>query len=143
MSSVSAKCDALVQACVDEFGKIDVMSVQESELWFWRYHAESLHQTGAELANYELVIYEKLARDPISVMRQLYSRCKLLWSARVESAIRITSHGSEERARVWHHQLDPEHHELVGRVLRACTLRHCWDDANEYTVVSESSEVAS
>lgn len=101
----------------NRFGDIGPMSVEESELWYWRYANEVVYEAGKTSDNYHRLVYEELVSHPIESMRHSYMAAGLQWDAQVERAIRASSSQSASIASAWREQLSPEHRELVDRVL--------------------------
>lgn len=119
------------------FGNIDAMSIAESEMWFWRYVTESIHQAGEGLPQYHLILYENLAHDPIKLAKLVYGYCDLPWTAAAETLIR---QGTKESvwgkiegtpmsvAQAWRKKLKPDEIEAVNRVLEGSIMAHWWDE---------------
>jgi len=100
-----------------QFGAIDGMSVEESELWYWRYYNEVVYQAGRASDHYHHIVYEDLVRDTLPIMRRLYAACRLAWSESIERAIESQSSGSPSIASAWRDRLQLEQQELVERFL--------------------------
>ena len=119
----------------DRFGDIERMSVEEAELWYWRYSTETIHQAGAGSERYHLVIYEQLVADTVGTARRLYEQCGLRWRDGVERAIRTRASGSASLAAAWKTKLSAEHLELVARILEESRMEDWWQ--RETAVVSQ------
>ena len=68
-------------------GEIDAMSVEESELWYWRYATETIHTTDDGRPNYIQLVYEDLVAHPIDVAKHLDEKCHLSWTKVIEAEI--------------------------------------------------------
>lgn len=109
------------------FGDIDQMCVEESELWYWRYATETIHAAGAALPAYKLIIYEKLAADPVGVARRVYEICGLPWHAAIQETIRKSSSDSTRIADAWRSNMRGESCELLDRIMEQSRMRQWWD----------------
>ena len=119
----------------DRFGDIDAMPIAESEMWFWRYVTENIHNAGEGLANYKLLLYENLAQDPVGTAKQVYEFCGLQWTHAVED---LVGEGTQESvwgkiqgtpmtvAREWRKKLNTSEVESVNRVLNGSLLENWW-----------------
>ncbi|WP_072620290.1 sulfotransferase [Spirulina major] len=117
--------------------KIDAMPIAESEMWFWRYVTETIHQAGEGLPHYHLILYENLAHDPIGTARQVYEMCDQPWTPDIEALIRA---GTKESvwgaiqgtpmsvAQAWRKKLKPDEIESVNHVLDSSIMAHWWDE---------------
>lgn len=106
---------------------VDRMSVEESELWYWRYACETIHNAGVASPNYELIIYERLVADPVGMSRRIYDVCGLLWDDRIENACRRTSSDSKRISDSWRSHLSEEQSSLVTRILEGSLMQRWWD----------------
>jgi len=111
-------------------GPIAGMSAEESELWYWRYAMEAICEAGEGRPGYRLVVYERLAADPIAVMRDVYAACGLPWTTEVAAGMNAISRESENIADAWRSKLAPEHRALVERILAGSPLRSIWPEAS-------------
>jgi hypothetical protein len=119
----------------DCFGDIDAMSIAESEMWFWRYITENIHQAGEGSAQYNLLLYEDIAQDPIFCAQQVYEFCGLEWTNEIESLIYKGSKKSVwgkiqgtpmSIAQKWHNKLSLEEVDSVNRVLSGSLMENWW-----------------
>jgi len=119
----------------DIFGDIDAMSIAESEMWFWRYVTESIHRTGEGVDNYQLLLYENLAQDPMAIAQQIYQVCGLPWTKEIEGLIRQGTRRSMwgkvkdtplSVAQAWRNKLKPEDVDAVNHVLRGSLMENWW-----------------
>lgn len=108
-------------------GAIDRMSVEESELWYWAYACETIHESGAGSPMYELIIYEKLAADPVDVVKLVYGLCGLSWNDAIEVLTRKRTAGSKDIAHAWHHNLSAECRDSAARILQGSMMQDWWD----------------
>lgn len=119
----------------EHFGDIDAMSIAESEMWFWRYVTESIHRAGDGAPNYQLILYEDLAKDPVAVAQQVYQFCGLQWTDTIEAFIRAGTKESvwgkikgtpETVAQAWRKKLTAEDIEAVNHVLHGSLMENWW-----------------
>ncbi|MEO0406525.1 MAG: sulfotransferase [Cyanobacteria bacterium P01_A01_bin.135] len=135
-----ANCDRLKQiAAADAYwaermGDIDAMSLDESELWYWCYANETVHRAGQGRANYCLVIYEKLAQDPVATMARIYEACHLPWTKTIEAKIASSATASSNIAAAWTEQLTAAQVQLVNDILAGSSLANYWQTGKELTV---------
>lgn len=111
----------------ERFGDIDAMSVEESELWYWRYASETIHTTGEGRANYVQLVYEDLVANPIDVAKHVYDQCHLSWTKDIEAEIAKSASSSNAIATAWYKKLEPEQIELVQRILDGSPLSQWWE----------------
>lgn len=109
-------------------GDVEAIGRAESELWWWRYLNEALHDSGKGRANYTLVLYEHLAHDPERVSREVYGTCGLEWDATIAQRVRSISRGAEKIARAWRDELEPEMVTLVEKVLAGSPMERWWGE---------------
>lgn len=108
------------------FGDIEVMTVDESELWYWRYATEKIDAAGNGRANYLRIIYEDLVSDTLKVSKQLYEKCDLPWMLEIETAISNSASSSNLIATAWRKNLLPEEISLVEHVLAGSPMSQWW-----------------
>lgn len=104
------------------FTESDVREVNASELAYWRYANESIHECGRGKPNYQFISFEDLSRDPLPIMRRVYEACRLPLTEEIVARIQATAGGSNEIAGKWRSQLPAAQIALVERVLRQTTL---------------------
>lgn len=109
---------------------IEAMSVDESELWYWRYAAEIVDNAGRGLPHYHPVVYERLVESPVEVGRALYSACGLAWTPRIEAAVQGTASDSASIAEAWRDRLPSELTSVVRRILEGSPLASWWEDSS-------------
>lgn len=112
-------------------GNIEAMSLDESELWYWCYANEVVHKAGQGCSNYCLVIYEKLARDPVGTMARVYDACHLSWTKAIEAQIAKSAKTSTDIATAWTDQLTAEQERLVDSILASSSMANYWQPAVE------------
>ena len=112
----------------ERFGDIDAMSVEESELWYWRYASETIHTTGEGRPNYVQLVYEDLVANPIEVAKHVYEKCHLPWTKEIEAEIAKSASSSTAIATAWYKKLEPEQIELVQRILDSSLMSQWWDN---------------
>jgi hypothetical protein len=104
------------------FTESDLREVNASELAYWRYANESIHECGRGKPNYQFISFEDLSRDPLPIMRRVYQACSLPLTEEIVARIQATAGGSKEIAGKWRSLLPAEQIALVERVLRETTL---------------------
>ena len=98
----------------------------ESEIWYWTYCNELIHQAGAGNPRYHLIKYEELAHYPVETSRAIYRAIDLDWSDSIERYTRKSSTRSREIAAEWRRKLDPEQVAQIERVLDVSLMRDWW-----------------
>jgi len=116
-------------AWAQRFGAIERLSLEESELWYWRYATEEIHATGVGSSQYKLVIYEQLAANPVAVMREVYASCGLDWGAAIERAIVRSARESQQLAGAWRQRLDAGEVARVEGILHNSPMQGWWEGA--------------
>ena len=109
------------------FGDIDAMSVEASELWYWRYANETIYDEGCQLPNYRALTYEELAAEPVRLTRQFYSLAGLGWSPAIERAVVEICRRSPSIATAWQNKLRTEHTDLVKQIIAGSPLEDRWN----------------
>ncbi len=104
------------------------MSVEESELWFWSYLNEVIHESGRQRAHYELVRDEDVIQDPVAIGRSLYEACGLDWEASVERNLLRWATPWRERTARWTDLTEPHLISLVEEILADGIMKDWWDD---------------
>ena len=115
----------------DRFGDLAALSPVETELWYWRYASETIHQAGVGNPRYQIVKYEELTRNPIGVSRSVYQGCGLAWNAAIERGIEQMSTESQAIAAAWRDRLDAHQVAAVERVLHDSLMRDWWDGPDQ------------
>ncbi|MGB0563223.1 MAG: sulfotransferase [Spirulinaceae cyanobacterium] len=128
---------ALSPEWTEPFGNIQEMNIAESEMWFWRYVTEQIHQVGEGRPNYKLLLYENLAFDPIATAQEMYAFCQLPWTTEVEAIVRAGTNksvwgdlkgGPMATAQAWRKKLQPEEVAAVNKVLTGSLMAGWWDE---------------
>ena len=104
------------------------MAVEESELWYWRYAAESIDAAGNSQANYRLVLYDELAARPAELTKEIYSFCGLSWTHKQDRLISALTRDSQDIASAWQDKLSPGDRQLVSKVLDGSVLKSWWSN---------------
>ena len=112
----------------ERFGDISAMTTDESELWFWCYATETIDAAGCGKAAYCRIVYEKLASEPVPMMKRIYELCGLDWSEKVERAVIAVAQDSPSIAANWRAQLTDEQLDAVERILTQSSVRNLWTD---------------
>jgi hypothetical protein len=118
-----ASCDKFWRA---RFGDIDSLSLDATELWFWRYANELIMKHGSGRDNYELVVYEQLAADPLAHARALFERAGLPFSYTIARAVADLAVNSAYHALKWRHHIDPYQYSILTEVVADSPLRDLW-----------------
>ena len=105
------------------FGDIATLSAVESELWYWRYAVETIHEAGAGNPRDQLVKYEELTRNPTEISDAIYQGCGLEWNTAIEQEIQKMSGESQAIATTGRHQLDADQAATVERVLHNSVMQ--------------------
>ena len=108
-------------------GDIEAMERIEAELWWWCYSNEALLEAGRDRANYRALSFEELAENPLEVTRQAYGFCGLDFDDKVAAEVARIATGSQQIARAWKDELDPEVVATVEKVLDGSSLSDLWD----------------
>lgn len=108
------------------FGDIASMSMVKSELWYWRYATEIIHQCGNKSPNYHLVIYEDLAHEAVPIIKGIYKSAGLPWTDEIQSKIETECGDSLTIANNWKNKLPMEYQELVATILQDSPLNKFW-----------------
>ncbi|MEO9827665.1 MAG: sulfotransferase [Paracoccaceae bacterium] len=109
-----------------EIPDIDNMSVEESELWYWKYSTETIYNAGKNLKNCQLIIYENMTKDPKKYAEEIYQRCGLLWTEDVNAAIIASSQTSVDIASAWTNRLDANQISLAEKFVQSSLLKDFW-----------------
>lgn len=126
----------------ERFGDIGAMSVEESELWYWRYACEEIDNAGQGRPQYRRVIYEELACEPVAMIRRFYEAIGLVWGDRIEDAVCGMSENSARIASAWQSKLSEERLKLVARILVDSPMYHWWPQ-HDTDMVALSTAVSS
>lgn len=115
-------------------GDIQRMSIDELELWYWRYMNEIIWKSGRQASNYHQLIYEELVVDTVALMKQVFARCSLRWSESVGQRIAALSSNSVSFATKWRSSLTAPQEGLVERILEDSAMKDWW--SNEHLAES-------
>jgi len=111
-----------------KFGNIAQMSAEESELWFWRYATETIHNVGISSSNYHLIIYEDLVMRTIPVIRRIYDTCGLPWNSTLDQEVKATTSNSYAIASAWKSKLSNNRLDLVTKIINDSPLQELWNN---------------
>lgn len=126
-----ARLEQLVQCNPNwarRLGDIQRMSIDELELWYWRYVNEIIWEGGQQAGNYHQLIYEELVVDTVALMRQMFERCSLRWSESVGQRIAALSSNSVSIATKWRNSLTAPQVDVVERILEDSAMRDWWSN---------------
>jgi hypothetical protein len=112
-----------------DFGDIDAMTAEESELWYWMYANQVIHESGEGRRSYCRIVYEQLVADTRNTVHEVYRRCGLPWSPETEARVDALTGESQTIASKWRRKLDPHQVSLVETVLERTSMRNWWPEA--------------
>lgn len=112
----------------DRFGAIDNMSIEESELWFWRYSTESVHMTGQSNERYHLVLFEDLARDSDKAAREIYQFCGLDYTVDICNQVKKFSERSQSIADSWKNAISDQDMQKIRKICSGSPISKWWPD---------------
>ncbi len=123
IARIEAVCEAS-PAWARRMGDPYAMTIDESELWYWRYASEAILDAGRCGSRHHLVIYERLCEDPSGETARLYAACGL----ECDEATRSHAQASARPARIdaWRSELTPNQVEAIERVLDGSELAGLW-----------------
>ena len=125
----------------DRFGDVKQMSAEEAELWYWCYANEVIYSGGQDKKQYHLVIYERLAADPVPTVKQAYQVCGLDWSEPIEQAVMAVCSRSKFIAASWREKLNADQIAVVERIRQASLMGDWWDaETMESSAAWQSAE---
>jgi len=117
---------------------LESMTVEELELWYWRYANEIIYEAGQDSDGYLRITYEQLASDPAATTRMIYSRCGLEWNRATEASVLRMSHESRAIADRWRTNISRKHRQLVDHVLADSVMDSWWDPSYSNSVACRS-----
>ena len=118
------------------FGNVRAMTLDELELWYWRYASETIDIAGDGQANYLRIIYEDLVSDTLKISKQLYEKCDLPWTLAIETGVFKSASSSNLIATAWRKNLLPEQISVVKKVMAGSFMSKWWDDFLEPEIVN-------
>jgi hypothetical protein len=111
----------------ERFGDIAAMTVEESELWYWRYANEVIYRAGQNSSNYLRIIYEELAANPLVVTQRIYEQCHLPWTQVIETEVFKVAVPAQSIAKAWYAKLSTSQIDLINRVLSGSLMSQWWE----------------
>lgn len=108
-------------------GSLEEMAVEESELWYWRYATETVHEAGEGSSRYHMIHYEELASNTVDVVHRVYGLCGLPWDSRIEDEINRGTANSRTIVDTWRKHLSHESLALIDRILEGSPTQHWWN----------------
>lgn len=117
----------------ERFGDVDAMGLDESELWFWRYAAETTHAAGVGRERYRLILFERLARQAPPIAEAVYRESGLTWSDELARRVASRAADSVNISHQWQKKLNEEQVALIHRVLEGSLMNAWWDAQAEAT----------
>lgn len=112
----------------DRFVDIDGMSVEESELWFWRYATETVHLAGQSNERYHLVLFDELASNPDKGTREVYQFCGLDYTADIRKQVMRSSENSQSIANTWKKTISVQDWQKIKRICTGSPIAEWWPD---------------
>ncbi len=112
----------------DLVGAVESMSLEESELWYWRYRNEAFHVAGRDAQNYQLIVYEDLAADASGVAKRMYDACGLEWTEQIDRTVTASGQGSLQIATKWKARIGDKYADVLARVLDTSPMRAFWPE---------------
>ena len=112
------------------FGDIGGMTADESELWYWRYATETVHQAGIRSSAYQLVVYEDLVNHLDEHIIKLYAACGLPLDPAILIKARDSAETSSHIANAWRHGADGHALILLDRVALKPDLQAWWQSSD-------------
>lgn len=101
----------------DRFGAIDTLSVEDLELWFWRYATETVEAAGNGQPQYMRILYEDMVTRTIDIARQVYRICDLTWTDAIETSVHASTADSSSIAAAWRSKLNGQDQARVAAVV--------------------------
>lgn len=115
------------------FGDVSAMGLDESELWFWRYAAETTHAAGQGRPRYHLVLFERLARCAVPIAEAIYREAGLEWNEQLAARVAARAADAVSISHKWQEKLTDTQVRVIRRVLDDSPLAAWWDDHAEAT----------
>jgi len=110
-------------------GPVDNMDLHEAKLWCWRFAQERLVTVGDDHPTYLRIIYEELASNPITILRNAYKHVGLDWpTAEIKPRVRILCRKSTSIGMKWRKELKPNEIACMKRVMCGSPLAKWWPD---------------
>lgn len=107
-------------------GDPDAMSVEEAELWYWRYTIETIYKAGSGRPQYKLIRYEDLAAEPLAISSDIFAFCGLTWDRDAEAIIAKNAARSPSIANSWREHSNNGDTRLAEKVLAGSTIEDWW-----------------
>ena len=120
-SSARLKRLTLIDICTTEpewhelMGDVDVMGIEELHLWFWVYMNKTIYENGRDQSNYHYIVYEDLVTAQYEIIRPLFEKYGLEWSAKIESKIGQIGEKSSGISKAWRDKLSREQIEIAEK----------------------------
>lgn len=108
------------------FGEIATMSVEEAEVWYFLYAAETTHAGSSTCERYDVLHYEDLVHDVVGAVRPIFERTGLEWNAAIEARVRSTATMPSSQASKWREKIDSKHLAMVERLIQSSPLAGWW-----------------
>ena len=122
------------------FGDLSTISVEEAEMWFWRYSTEALNTQGSNRENYRLILYEQIMTNPLEEISRVYKFCGLSLSDEIIARIDPSVNQSQRKkipwnkkivadssvANKWRQTISKTNKKIINKVLQGSILEHWW-----------------
>jgi hypothetical protein len=109
------------------FGAISELTLEEAELWFWRYTNEMSLAAGRGADAFLMLDDSDMALAPVENGRKIYQHCGVPWEGEIERYLASRSAHWAEYARPWREIISTEEIHMVERVLEGSFLGELWD----------------
>lgn len=110
------------------FGDLESLSVEEAELWFWRYVGETIHAAGLRSDRYVLVRDEDIVRDPVTVAQTVFRCCGLEWETEIEEELRRWAPHWRACSSRWRDLIRDDQIEMIERIFGDSPMAEWWSE---------------
>lgn len=110
-----------------QFGDIESLSLEASELVFWRYAALAIHRAVPDPGQYELVLDEDVVADGPDVARRIYDACGIPFEEPVEAYVRDHAENWAKKSCPWKTMIPETDHALVEGLLEDTEMADWWN----------------
>ena len=121
------------------FGDLSTISVEEAEMWFWRYSTEALSTQGSNRKNYRLILYEQIITNLFEEISRIYKFCGLSLSDEIMERIDHSNQPQRKKtqwnkkivadssvASKWRQTISKTDKKILNKVLQGSMLEHWW-----------------
>jgi hypothetical protein len=125
----------------ERFGDLSTISVDEAEMWFWRYSTEDLYNAGQGKDNYLVTVHETMVSNPVEELKRIYDFCGLSFGDEIERRIDPNANHPNLQDTPWHKRVPADSkavhrwretisdgdRAMVEAILRGTILEHWWN----------------